>query len=703
MSSHATCPYRTVPDFQRWNRAFTPERIEMFDPYFGQTPKFNFTREDRIATAGSCFAQNIAKRLRTYGYNYVMAEYDNDLSPEENEARGNTMFSARYGNIYTVAHLVQLLERAYGRWQPEEDYWKAEGRFFDPYRPSVDAQGFATIQDLEASRELHFRAVRNVVENSDVFIFTLGLTEGWINKKDGAAYPICPGCGFGTFDANKYEFRNYSLAEISAALERAIAMLSEINPALKIILTVSPVPLAATMEPRHVLLSTSLSKSILRVACDTASRIPNVDYFASHEIVNWGSRMSSYFSDDLRSISDAGIDHVMRVFFKHYANEKVSPAITNTSKAWCDDDLLLVEDSARETSASPITASATNRRRTAEEEEAEAHAYSQKGQPVKKHQVTRQRQPHPYLGWKAHPHDTVLFGRKLDDLGFYNSRNIADFMTPNFKRVCVLGPSLVMDLENEEPDTICGIMQREFQARGFDHVFVYNCGIHASVSSMDLSNLLHYVADLRPDVIVTLTGSVDLRSQLSGDPRPGYPQSFFVWERILNGARLEGKPPNVTASVEGFDFSREALRKEVGYGTKPWLYAVLDNYKRNIHKFRALARGFDFGYLAATAPTFGSYRNTGPHAQRPMGNMDEGATLSLHAIHRSEFHDELTALHQRDLFFSRDLSNAVDDLDISIFKDFVHMHAPGYERLARKIVDDLIAEFPTRLAQQVAK
>ena len=109
MSSHDTSPYRTVADFQRWDRAFTAERAKRLDPYEGQTARFRLGKADRIVTAGSCFAQNIAKRLQRYGYNYVMAEYDPALTPEQNESRKNTMFSARYGNIYTVAHLAQLI------------------------------------------------------------------------------------------------------------------------------------------------------------------------------------------------------------------------------------------------------------------------------------------------------------------------------------------------------------------------------------------------------------------------------------------------------------------------------------------------------------------------------------------------------------------------------------------------------------------
>jgi hypothetical protein len=54
MSSHDTCPYQKVPDFQRWDRAFAAERLKQFDPYEGQTARFPFAKSDKILTAGSC-------------------------------------------------------------------------------------------------------------------------------------------------------------------------------------------------------------------------------------------------------------------------------------------------------------------------------------------------------------------------------------------------------------------------------------------------------------------------------------------------------------------------------------------------------------------------------------------------------------------------------------------------------------------------
>ena len=91
-----------------------------------------------------------------------------------------------------------------------------------------------------------------------------------------------------------------------------------VNPSAKVILTVSPVPLAATALDQHVLVSTTYSKSALRVACDElCSRFRHVAYFPSYEIVTGSYTRGGYFGRDLRSIVEDGVEHVMRLFFQH--------------------------------------------------------------------------------------------------------------------------------------------------------------------------------------------------------------------------------------------------------------------------------------------------------------------------------------------------------------------------------------------------
>lgn len=69
-------------------------------------PKFPITRDQRIATAGSCFAQHISRHLRARGYRVLdMEPAPRGLTGAAAQAFGFDLYSARYGNIYAVRHL----------------------------------------------------------------------------------------------------------------------------------------------------------------------------------------------------------------------------------------------------------------------------------------------------------------------------------------------------------------------------------------------------------------------------------------------------------------------------------------------------------------------------------------------------------------------------------------------------------------------
>jgi hypothetical protein len=79
--------------------------------------------------------------------------------------------------------------------------------------------------------------------------------------RDGAVFPLCPGVLGGTFDKRRHEFVNLDVEDVVADVTAFVSELRAVNPEARVILTVSPVPLIATAEPRHVLVSTIASKS----------------------------------------------------------------------------------------------------------------------------------------------------------------------------------------------------------------------------------------------------------------------------------------------------------------------------------------------------------------------------------------------------------------------------------------------------------
>ena len=332
-------PYTDLPDYAYWKQGLGVVPREEVDPVVN--PRFRIGARDKVATAGSCFAQHISRRLRESGFNFLVTEQapaDQDAA----QARGFYDFSARYGNVYTARQLLQLFDRAFGFYQPLERAWKRDdGRWCDPFRPRVEPDGFATEAELEADRERHLAAVRRMFLELDIFVFTLGLTECWISRLDGAAFPMAPGVAGGTYDPDRHAFVNFTAGEVKADVEAFLARLAQVNPRAKVLLTVSPVPLAATREDRHVLVSSTYSKAALRVAAEeVVAAHPHVQYFPSFEIITGPHAVGGYFAADRRSVTERGVDHVMRVFM---ARMTASGAAAAATGAVADDDSAYAE------------------------------------------------------------------------------------------------------------------------------------------------------------------------------------------------------------------------------------------------------------------------------------------------------------------------------------------------------------------------
>ncbi len=324
----ADSPYKGIPDYQFWSRSVLNRDVGEIDPVI-RLP-FSVSQSDKVATAGSCFAQHIAKTLMKIGHNYYITENPPvTMDPNEAHDKNYGVFSARYGNIYTVRQLTQLFDRAYGRFSPIDNVWqRGDGKYVDPFRPQIEPEGYETIEEMAAAREEHFAAVREMLEELDVFVFTLGLTEAWRSKRDGAVFPLAPGVAGGDFSSDEYEFVNFSARDTEEDLLKFIDQLRSVNPAAKVLLTVSPVPLIATYEDRSVITSTAYSKAALRVAVEEVCKnAPDTAYFPSYEIITGQFTHGRYYEDDLRNVKPEGVGHAMRLFVTHSVSgeEEVLP------------------------------------------------------------------------------------------------------------------------------------------------------------------------------------------------------------------------------------------------------------------------------------------------------------------------------------------------------------------------------------------
>ena len=302
-------PYRDLPPQSFWKTAVAEPSVVDFDPI--TSLPFQISSTDRVATAGSCFAQHISKALMREGIRFLQVE-----KAVEADAAELPVYSARYGNIYTCRQLLQLFQRAYGLFLPRHSAWKrGDGRYVDPFRPNEFPAGFATIEDVEAESRVHLAAVREVFETCDVFVFTLGLTEVWLSDDDGSAFPLPPGvvaspsAGEGPFSP-----ANLSVEDLSRDLLAFIDDLRLVNPKVRFLITVSPVPIIATFEERHVIVSNAYTKAVLRIVAQTAAdERREVSYFPSYEMIVTHPK-ARYFDANYRAVTPEGVAAVMKVF-----------------------------------------------------------------------------------------------------------------------------------------------------------------------------------------------------------------------------------------------------------------------------------------------------------------------------------------------------------------------------------------------------
>jgi len=281
--------------------------------------KFNIIN-DKIMTAGSCFSQHIHQYLIQNKFNLLDFEpAPASMSYECSVKKGYNLFSARYGNIYTVRQLLQLAQQTISDNQHCDIIWHFDGKYYDALRPTIVCS--KSRDEIIYMRLQHLTRVYKLFKEFDCFIFTLGLTEMWSDVTNGIIYPVYPEKIIPNFNLDNLKFINATYEEIVKDFNLFIDILKEIRCGreFKIILTVSPVPLIATAGDDHILVRNSYSKSILRTVAAHLCNRDFIDYFPSYEIVTNPRASSAYYDSNLRSIKKDLVPDIMNHFFSEHA------------------------------------------------------------------------------------------------------------------------------------------------------------------------------------------------------------------------------------------------------------------------------------------------------------------------------------------------------------------------------------------------
>jgi hypothetical protein len=247
-------------------------------------PKF-LNRDTRFFTMGSCFARNLSKSLVDSGY----ASHHMEISEYINTTFANKVFVD---------------------WLRDADIDGAiRDRIVEMLPPGWSKEN--TLQ---------------VIKNSDVFILTLGVAPAFFDRATGDFVLPRPSALNSRVLAEKYLFRTTSVQENVDNVRCLIEFIRSISPHMKIVVTVSPIPLVASFEYESAVQADCLSKSTMRLVAHEVvnnSNIPNILYWPSFEIFRWaGSNASNYYAADDGAawhVSEEKVAGTIRAFVEMFA------------------------------------------------------------------------------------------------------------------------------------------------------------------------------------------------------------------------------------------------------------------------------------------------------------------------------------------------------------------------------------------------
>jgi antitoxin (DNA-binding transcriptional repressor) of toxin-antitoxin stability system len=219
----------------------------------GHAPKQPLlSRDDDVVTLGSCFAAELRDFLGRFGFSSSSLWVPSGLN-----------------NTFALADFVS---------------WCVTGEQTNRgYRYDLTAEGRVEEWTPEGERTAYLERLRA----AGAFVFTIGLAEVWQDRETGGVF--WRGVPRHIFDSDRHVFRLTTVEENEANVVRIVELIREVNAGAPIVLTLSPVPLKATFRDISCVTADAVSKSVLRVALDSALRrdLPGVWYWPSYEIVKW--------------------------------------------------------------------------------------------------------------------------------------------------------------------------------------------------------------------------------------------------------------------------------------------------------------------------------------------------------------------------------------------------------------------------------
>jgi hypothetical protein len=254
-----------------------------------------------ILMFGSCFSENIYNKLKSYRFN---------------------CFSNPTGIVYNPLSIAAIVQRLLNR----KAYTKDELIFQNGLWKSFDHHSVFNNSDPDICIEkinADFFEAATLIEKLDVLVLTFGSAFVYQLKDDLRVVSNCH-----KLPESRFIRRIASIDEISSSCGDFLGALLKINPALNIILTVSPV--RHLRDNAH---ENAVSKSHLISSIYTLEQtFNNVYYFPAFEIMMDELRDYRFFASDMVHPSDVAIDFIWEKFCQACLDKKTYGFISKYAK-----------------------------------------------------------------------------------------------------------------------------------------------------------------------------------------------------------------------------------------------------------------------------------------------------------------------------------------------------------------------------------
>lgn len=241
--------------------------------------------DTRFFSMGSCFARNVSASLEDSGY----YSFHTEVSEYINTTFANRVFTDWLLEKCSTSHTERVEEIISGRTTREE--------------------------------------ILENINNANVYIFTMGVVPAFFERESGDFVMPRPTAINARSLAEKFKYRTTGVQENLENIEYIINSIRSINPDLKVVLTVSPVPIQATFEFGSAVGADCLSKSTLRIVAHELMQkeLGGIIYWPSFEIVRWlGCHTGPVFGTDDGAawhVSESLIDTIVQIFIETYSGE----------------------------------------------------------------------------------------------------------------------------------------------------------------------------------------------------------------------------------------------------------------------------------------------------------------------------------------------------------------------------------------------